>query len=156
VARAGLPQYATMLYGHVETVEERVNHLLRLRALQDETGHFLAFTPLSFHPEGTYLEHLPPPTGYDDLRSVAVSRLVLDNFPHIKTFWIMNTAQVSQVALWYGADDFDGTVHEYEITYPEGEMGHKEQVLTRARLCCLIEEAGRVPVERDSLYNARS
>ncbi|MCC6730378.1 MAG: CofH family radical SAM protein [Chthonomonadales bacterium] len=155
VARAGLPQYATMLYGHVETVEERVDHLLRLRALQDETGHFLAFTPLSFHPEGTYLSDLPSPTGVDDLRAIAVSRLVLDNFAHIKSFWIMNSAQVSQVALWYGADDFDGTVHEYEITYPEGEIGRKEQVLTRRELLSLIAEAGREPIERDSLYRER-
>ncbi|HSV73233.1 MAG TPA: cyclic dehypoxanthinyl futalosine synthase [Chthonomonadales bacterium] len=152
VARAGLPQYATMLYGHMESVEERVDHLLRLRALQDETGHFLAFTPLSFHPEGTWLDHLPEPTGFDDLRSLAVARLVLDNFAHIKTFWVMNTPQVSQAALWYGADDMDGTVHEYEITYPPGEMGRKRQALTRPQLIALIEEAGRTPVERDSLY----
>ena len=152
VARAGLPQYATMLYGHVETLEERVDHLIRLRELQAETRNFLAFTPLSFHPEGTYLEDLPAPTGQDDLRTIAVSRLMLDDIPHIKSFWIMNTAQVSQVALWYGADDIDGTVHEYEITYPEGEMGRKQQVLTRPQLLRLIEEAGRVPVERDSHY----
>jgi len=152
VAAAGLPQYATMLYGHVETIEERADHLVRLRELQDETGHFLAFTPLSFHPEGTFLEHLPAPTGMDDLRNLAVSRLVLDNFPHIKSFWIMNTVQVSQVALWYGADDMDGTVHEYEITYPEGHLGEKTQVVTRRQLIRLIKEAGRMPVERDSLY----
>lgn len=152
VARAGLPQYATMLYGHVETIEERVTHLVRLRELQDEIGNFLAFTPLSFHPEGTYLEHLPAPTGEDDLRAIALARLALDNIPHIKSFWIMNTPQVSQIALWYGADDLDGTVHEYEITYPENEMGNKHQVLTRQRLTRLIEEAGRTPIERDSLY----
>lgn len=153
VAKAGLPQYATMLYGHVETIEERAEHLLRLRELQDETGHFLAFTPLSFHPEGTYLDHLPAPTGYDDLRNLAVSRLILDNFPHIKSFWIMNTPQISQISLWYGADDIDGTIHEYEITYPEGHLGEKTQVLTRKQLIKNIVEAGRTPVERDSLYN---
>jgi aminodeoxyfutalosine synthase len=152
VSAAGLPQYATMLYGHVETIEERAEHLLRLRRLQDELGNFLAFTPLSFHPEGTYLADVPAPTGQDDLRAIAVSRLVLDNFPHIKSFWIMNTAQVSQVALWYGADDIDGTVHEYEITYPEGQLGQKRQVLTRRQLIHAIREAGRVPMERDSLY----
>jgi len=152
VARAGLPQYATMLYGHIETIEERVDHLLRLRALQDETGHFLAFTPLSFHPEGTYLDDVPGPTGHDDLRNIAVARLLLDNFAHIKTFWVMNTPQVSQAALWYGADDMDGTVHEYEITFPPGELGRRQQVLTRRQLLALIEEAGRTPVERDSLY----
>lgn len=152
VSAAGLPQYATMLYGHVETIEERAEHLLRLRRLQDELGNFLAFTPLSFHPEGTYLADVPAPTGQDDLRAIAVSRLVLDNFPHIKSFWIMNTAQVSQVALWYGADDIDGTVHEYEITYPEGQLGQKRQVLTRRQLINAIREAGRMPMERDSLY----
>jgi aminodeoxyfutalosine synthase len=152
VAKAGLPQYATMLYGHVETLEERVEHLMRLREIQDETGHFLAFTPLSFHPEGTYLDHLPGPTGVDDLRNLAVSRLMLDNFPHIKSFWIMNTAQITQIALWYGADDIDGTIHEYEITYPEGHLGEKKQVLTRKQLLMNIREAGRAPVERDSLY----
>lgn len=153
VAAAGLPQYATMLYGHIETLQERVEHLIRLRELQDETGHFLAFTPLSFHPEGTYLDHLPMPTGQDDLRNLAVSRLVLDNFAHIKSFWIMNTAQISQLSLWYGADDIDGTIHEYEITYPEGHLGEKKQVLTRRQLLANIREAGRIPVERDSLYN---
>lgn len=152
VAKAGLPQYATMLYGHIETLEERVEHLLRLRELQDELQNFLAFTPLSFHPEGTYLDDLPAPTGYDDLRNLAVARLVLDNFPHIKSFWIMNTAQISQLSLWYGADDIDGTVHEYEITYEEGHLGEKKQVLTRRQLLKNIEEAGRTPYERDSLY----
>ncbi len=153
-ARAGLTQYATMLYGHIETVPERVEHLVKMRALQDETGHFVTFTPLSFHPEGTQLADLPHPTGDGDLRALAVSRLMLDNFAHIKTFWIMNTPQVSQLAQWYGADDLDGTIHEYEITYKDGEQGNKAQVLTRPQLIGLIEEAGRVPVERDSFYNA--
>ncbi len=153
VAKAGLPQYATMLYGHIETMEERVDHLIRLRELQDEIGNFLALTPLSFHPEGTYLDHLPPPTGQDDLRNLAVSRLMLDNFPHIKSFWIMNTAQISQLSLWYGADDIDGTIVTYEITYPEGHLGEKKQVLTRKELIRNITEAGRTPIERDSLYN---
>ncbi|MEP6755112.1 MAG: CofH family radical SAM protein [Chthonomonadales bacterium] len=152
VASAGLAQYATMLYGHIETLEERVDHLTQLRSIQDETGHFLAFTPLSFHPEGTYMDDLPAPTGQDDLRNLAVSRLMLDNFQHIKSFWIMNTAQISQLSLWYGADDIDGTIHEYEITYPEGHLGQKQQVLTRRELMKNIREAGRIPVERDSLY----
>jgi aminodeoxyfutalosine synthase len=153
-ARAGLTQYATMLYGHIETVPERVEHLVKMRALQDETGHFVTFTPLSFHPEGTQLADLPHPTGDGDLRAIAVSRLMLDNFAHIKTFWIMNTPQVSQLAQWYGADDLDGTIHEYEITYKDGEQGNKKQVLTRPQLIGLIQEAGRVPVERDSFYRA--
>ena len=152
-ADAGLLQYATMLYGHIETIPERVEHLVKMRALQDETGHFVTFTPLSFHPEGTQLSHLPHPTGDGDLRNIAISRLMLDNFAHIKTFWIMNTPQVSQLAQWYGADDLDGTIHEYEITYKDGEQGNKQQVLTRPHLVNLIVEAGRTPVERDSFYN---
>ncbi len=152
-AKAGLLQYATMLYGHIETIPERVEHLVKMRELQDETGHFVTFTPLSFHPEGTQLSHLPHPTGDGDLRNIAISRLMLDNFAHIKTFWIMNTPQVSQLAQWYGADDLDGTIHEYEITYKDGEQGNKQQVLTRPQLVNLIVEAGRKPVERDSFYN---
>ncbi len=151
-AKVGLTQYATMLYGHIETLEERAEHLVKIRALQDETRHFVTMTPLSFHPEGTELEHIPHPTGYDDLRNIAVSRLMLDNFAHIKSFWIMNTPQITQTALWYGADDVDGTVHEYEITYKDGEHGNKSQALTRKNMIRLIVEAGRVPVERDSLY----
>jgi len=152
-AEAGLTQYATMLYGHIETIPERVEHLVKMRALQDQTGHFVTFTPLSFHPEGTQLADLPHPTGDGDLRNIAISRLMLDNFAHIKTFWIMNTPQVSPLAQWYGADDLDGTIHEYEITYKDGEQGNKQQVLTRPQLVELIVEAGRTPVERDSFYN---
>ena len=152
-AKAGLTQYATMLYGHIETAEERAEHLVKLRELQDETKHFVTMTPLSFHPEGTELEHIQHPTGYDDLRNLAVSRLMLDNFSHIKSFWIMNTPQVTQLSLWYGADDVDGTVHEYEITYKDGEHGNKSQVLTQKNMIKMIEEAGRIPIERDSLYH---
>lgn len=152
-ARAGLTQYATMLYGHIETVPERVEHMVKMRELQDETGHFVTFTPLSFHPEGTQLADLPHPTGDGDLRAIAVSRLMLDNYQHIKTFWIMNTPQVSQAAQWYGADDLDGTIHEYEITYKDDAIGDKKQVLTRIQLIELITSAGRTPVERDSLYH---
>ncbi len=157
VARAaatlGLRQYATMLYGHIETLEERVDHMIQLRDLQDETGHFLTFTPLSFHPEGTELEHIEHATADDDLRTIAVSRLMLDNFEHIKSFWIMNTVPVTQAAIWYGADDVDGTVHEYEITYKDDDFGNKSQALTRDNMIRMIEEVGRIAVERDSLYN---
>ncbi len=152
-AKLGLRQYATMLYGHIETDEERVDHLIQLRELQDETGHFLCMTPLSFHPEKTELEHIQPPTAHDDLRNIAVSRLMLDNFEHIKSFWIMNTIPVTQAALWYGADDADGTVLEYEITYKEGEFGQKSQSLTPSNMIAMILEAGREPIERDSHYN---
>jgi aminodeoxyfutalosine synthase len=151
-ARVGLRQYATMLYGHIETDEERVDHLIQIRELQDETGHFLTMTPLSFHPEATELEHIEGPTGDDDLRNIAVSRLMLDNFEHIKSFWIMNTIPLTQLALWYGADDADGLVQEYEITYKDGDFGNKRQYLTADGMIRMIEEAGRVPVERDSLY----
>ena len=152
-AKLGLTQYATMLYGHIETDEERVGHLIQLRELQDETKHFICFTPLSFHPEKTELEEIKPLTGDMVLRNVAVSRLMLDNFEHIKSFWIMNSPEVTQAALWYGADDTDGLVHEYEITYKEGEFGNKSQALTYSNMCAMIREAGREPIERDSLYN---
>ncbi|MFN8221348.1 MAG: CofH family radical SAM protein [Fimbriimonadales bacterium] len=152
-AKLGLKQYATMLYGHIETIEERVDHLIQLRDLQDETGHFLTMTPLCFHPEGTELADLPHPTADTDLRNIAVSRLMLDNFEHIKSFWIMNTVPVTQAATWYGADDVDGTVHEYEITYADDAQGNKSQVLTKANMIRMITEAGRIPIERDSLYN---
>lgn len=152
-AGLGLAQYATMLYGHIETDEERVDHLIQIRELQDETKHFLTMTPLSFHPEATELEHVKPPTGDDDLRNIAVSRLMLDNFDHIKSFWIMNTVSVTQMALWYGADDADGLVLEYEITYKDGEFGKKSQALTYENMVRMIEEVGRIPVERDSFYN---
>jgi aminodeoxyfutalosine synthase len=152
-AKLGLKQYATMLYGHIETDEERVDHLVQLRELQDETKHFLCMTPLSFHPENTELPDTPHPTGDDDLRNIAVSRLMLDNFEHIKSFWIMNTPAVTQVALWYGADDADGTVFEYEITYEDGDFGNKSQSLHPANMVAMIREAGRIPIERDSHYN---
>ncbi|HET6384152.1 MAG TPA: aminofutalosine synthase MqnE [Armatimonadota bacterium] len=149
--RAGLRSNATMLYGHLETPEERAEHMVRLRELQDETGGFLTFIPLSFHPENTELDHLPPTTGLEDLRQLAVARLMLDNFEHIKSFWIMITPEVAQASLWYGADDVDGTIVEYEITRPED--GSTRQQLTRQDLIQLIVEAGRRPVERDNLYN---
>jgi aminodeoxyfutalosine synthase len=151
-SKLGLSQYATMLYGHIETVEERVDHLIQLRELQDETGHFLTMTPLCFHPEGTELAELPLPTADADLRNIALSRLLLDNFEHVKSFWVMNTVPVTQMAQWYGADDVDGLVQEYEITYDLKSFGNKNQALTYDNMVHMIEEAGRVPVERDSLY----
>ncbi len=149
--RSGLPSNATMLYGHVENTEEKVYHLTRLREVQDETGGFLCYIPLSFHPERTEIDHLPGPTGQLDLREIAVGRLMLDNFPHIKTFWIMNTIEISQVALWYGADDLDGTVMDYEITRESIEA--TRQRLSQRELLGRIVEAGRKPLERDSLYH---
>jgi len=149
--RLGIPSNATMLYGHVETAEERIDHLLRLRELQDETGGFLAFVPLPFHPENTALAHLPPTTAFDDLRTIAVSRLMLDNFPHIKAFWIMLGEKLAQVSLSFGADDLDGTVVEEQITHSAGAK--TPQGLAKAELVNLIRGARRVPVERDTIYN---
>ena len=149
--RSGLPSNATMLYGHIENTQEKVYHLTRLRDVQDETGGFLAYIPLSFHPDRTELADLPGPTGCLDLKEVAIGRLMLDNFPHVKTFWIMNTIEISQTALWYGADDIDGTVMDYEIT--RRSYDETQQRLTQREFLDRIVEAGRRPVERDTLYN---
>ncbi len=147
----GLRSNATMLYGHVETFEHRVDHLLRLRALQDETGGFQAFIPLAFHPDGNGMKNLPAPTAMDDLRTVAVSRLVLDNFEHIKAYWVSMTPKLAQVALAFGADDLDGTiVHE---TIYKAAGSRSPDGLSVEQLVRLIREAGRRPVERDTLYN---
>jgi aminodeoxyfutalosine synthase len=155
IARAahqiGLRSNATMLYGHIESDEERVEHLLALRALQDETGGFVAFIPLAFHPENTGLAHLPKPTGFTDLKTIAISRLLLDNFDHIKAYWIMLTPRIAQIALRFGADDIDGTVVEEKIYHDAGAT--TAQFTSRAQLERLIREAGRVPMERDTLYN---
>ena len=151
-ARHGLRSNATLLYGHVETVEERVEHLCRLRALQDETGHFMCFIPLAFHPGNTELDHLPGPTGFDDLMTTAVSRLMLDNFGHINAYWIMLTPRIAQTALNMGADCLDGTVVEEKIVHMAGASSPVG--LTVDELCRLIREAGRRPVQRDSLFNA--
>ena len=109
-----------MLYGHVENDEDRVDHLLKLRALQDETGGFQTFIPLAFHPDNTPLDHLPVTTGLTDIRQIAVSRLMLDNFPHIKAYWQMMTPKIAQIALRFGADDLDGTVIEEKIYHDAG------------------------------------
>jgi len=148
--RLGLKSNATMLYGHVETTEEKVDHLILLREAQDETGGFMTFIPLAFHPENTRLSHLKKATAMEDLRNIAVARLMLDNFPHVKAFWIMITPRVAQIALSYGADDMDGTVTTEEIVHAAG--AGTSQSLTRNDLVTLIREAGRDPVERDTLY----
>ncbi len=149
--RLGLRSNATMLYGHVETIEERLDHMILLREAQDETAGFMAFIPLAFHPENTRLSHLPKPSAVEDLRQVAVGRLMLDNFPHVKAYWIMMTPRVAQSALHFGADDMDGTVVTEEIFHEAGSGS--PQLVSRDDLVRLIEEAGRVPVERDTLYN---
>jgi aminodeoxyfutalosine synthase len=147
----GIESNCTMLYGHVEKPEHRVDHLLRLRALQDETGGFNAFIPLAYHPENNYMGLEYHTTGIDDLRTIATSRLVLDNIAHIKAYWVMITPKLAQVALAFGADDLDGTVVEERIYHMAG--ADTEQHLTRAELERVVREAGFVPVQRDTLYN---
>jgi aminodeoxyfutalosine synthase len=148
----GFRSNATMLYGHVETEEERVDHLLKLRELQDQTHGFVTFIPLAFHPDNTALSHIPKPTGYADLRNIAVSRLLLDNFAHIKAYWVMLSPAIAQIALRFGANDLDGTVVEEKIYHDAGAV--TSEFTSRADLERLIRAAGRVPVERDTLYNA--
>ena len=149
--RIGLRSNATMLYGHVETMEERVDHLAKLREAQDDTHGFVAFIPLAFHPDNTPLAHIPKTTGYDDLRNIAVSRLLLDNFDHIKAYWIMLTPSIAQIALRFGANDMDGTVVEEKIYHDAG--ANTAEFTPRGELERLIRAAGRIPVERDTLYN---
>jgi aminodeoxyfutalosine synthase len=152
VHSAGIPSNCTMLYGHVETAEERVDHLIALRELQDETEGFQCLIPLAFHPDNTALDHLPPTGGRLDLQTLAVSRLVLDNVPHLKAYWIMLGEKVAQIALHFGANDLDGTIFDERITRAAG--GTAGTGMARRRLERLITEAGRVPVLRDTLYNA--
>jgi aminodeoxyfutalosine synthase len=146
----GLRSNATMLYGHVENDEDRVDHLLKLRQLQDETSGFQTYIPLAFHPEHTALKHLYTTTGMDDVKNIAIGRLVLDNFPHVKSYWQMVTPKVAQITLRFGADDIDGTVIEEKIYHDAGAT--TPQGLRRDELIRLIREAGREPVERDTLY----
>lgn len=146
----GLRSNATMLYGHIEKPWHRIDHLIRLRQLQDETGGFQTFIPLAFHPENSRLGHLPKPSVITDLKTIAISRLMLDNFPHIKAYWVMLGVKTAQIALSFGADDIDGTVVHEKIYHDAGSQ--EPQELTVAEIRRLIEEAGRIPVERDTLY----
>jgi aminodeoxyfutalosine synthase len=148
--QVGLKSNATMLYGHIENDEDRVDHLMKLRAVQDETGGFQTFIPLAFHPANTALSHLGTTTGFMDIKSIAVARLVLDNFPHIKAYWQMMTAKIAQIALRFGADDLDGTVIEEKIYHDAGAT--TPQGMRREELVRLIKEAGREPIERDTMY----
>jgi aminodeoxyfutalosine synthase len=146
----GIKTNATMLYGHIETIEDRVDHLLKLRDLQDKTEGFQAFIPLSYHPKNTKIGGFYS-SGIDDLKTIAISRLVLDNFNHIKAYWIMLGEKVSQVALLFGADDIDGTIIEEKITHSAGAMGGEG--MTREELTHIIKKTGKVPVQRDAFYN---
>ena len=150
----GLRTNVTMLYGHIETMAERVDHMLRTRALQDDTGGLQAFIPLAFHPDNNQMRKLPAPSASDTLRVLAVSRLVLDNIEHIKAFWIATGVEVAQLALWYGANDLDGTVQEERIYHMAGSR--TPETLTTADIRRLIRAAGREPVERDTLYRVKS
>jgi aminodeoxyfutalosine synthase len=149
--QAGLRTNATMLYGHVETEEERVDHLMKLRELQDETHGFVTFIPLAFHPDNTALSHIPAASGYTDLRNIAVARLMLDNFDHIKAYWIMLSPAIAQIAQRFGASDLDGTVAEEKIYHDAG--ARTSEFTPHMELERLIRAAGRVPVERDTAYN---
>ena len=149
----GLHSTATMLYGHIESAEDRTDHLLQLRGLQDQTRGFQTFIPLAFHPANTELGKLvewDETSGFMDLKNIAVSRLMLDNFPHIKAYWIMMSPRVAQIALRFGADDLDGTVAEEKIYHDAGAK--TPQVMTRQQIVRLIKEAGFEPFERDTLY----
>ena len=147
----GMRTNVTMLYGHIETMAERVDHLLRVRRLQDETRGFQAFIPLAFHPDNNQMRKLPAPTASDTLRVHAVARLLLDNVDHIKAYWISSGVEVSQTALWFGADDLDGTVQEETIYHMAGSK--TPTALSTDDIEALIRDSGREPIERDTLYN---
>jgi len=152
VHRAGVKSNCTMLYGHIETDADRVDHMLALRELQDETGGFQAFIPLAFHNQNNRLRKLNPPTGLDDLKNLAVGRLLLDNIPHIKAYWPMHTPELAQLSLRMGVDDVDGTVVEEHIYHMAG--ARTEQAMSVEELVEFIHQAGRLPVERDALYRS--
>src|SRR5436305_9748622 len=153
VHAAGLKTNATMLYGHIESIADRVDHLIRLREQQDKSGGFQCFIPLAFYPPGTQLSHLPGPSGVDSLKTMAVSRLMLDNFPHIKSYWVMLGKRLAQVALHYGANDLDGTITEgRELTESYSVESGGEVKMSKQEIVALIEDAGLEAVERDTLY----
>jgi aminodeoxyfutalosine synthase len=146
----GISTNCTMLYGHIETHEERVDHLVRLREQQDKSGGFLAFIPLAFHPANTEMAELPSTTGFDDIKTLAIGRLMLDNIPHVKAFWIMLGLKVAQLSTVFGVDDLDGTVVEERITHMAGAT--TPEALSKDDLVAMIAETGHKPVERDTLY----
>ena len=147
----GMRSNITMLYGHIETIQERVDHMLRTRDLQDRTGGLQAFIPLAFHPDNNQMRKLPAPSAADTLRTHAVARLMLDNVPHVKGFWIATGVEVAQISLWFGVDDLDGTVQEERIYHMAG--ARTPEAMSTADIRRLIRRAGREPVERDTLYN---
>jgi aminodeoxyfutalosine synthase len=151
---AGLKTNATMLYGHIESIEDRVDHLVQLREQQEKSGGFQCFIPLAFYPEGTQLSHLPGPSAVDSLKTIAVSRLMLDNFAHIKAYWVMLGKGLAQVALHYGANDLDGTITEGgELSESYSVESNQEVKMNKQEIIALIEDAGFEAVERDTVYN---
>ena len=148
--RLGMRTNVTMLYGHIETYAERVDHMMQCRDLQDETGGFQAFIPLAFHPDNNQMRKLPAPGGADTLRTHAVARLMCDNIPHVKAFWIATGVDIAQAALWFGVDDLDGTVQEEKIYHMAGSS--TPEGMTTAELTRLVRAAGREPLERDTFY----
>jgi aminodeoxyfutalosine synthase len=154
VHAAGLKTNATMLYGHIESTADRVDHLIRLREQQDKSGGFQCFIPLAFYPPDTQLAHLPGPSGVDSLKTIAISRLMLDNFAHIKAYWVMLGKRLAQVALHYGANDLDGTITEGgELSEAYSVEANNEVKMTKQEIVALIEDAGFEAVERDTIYN---
>ena len=154
VHAAGLKTNATMLYGHIESIEDRVDHLVRLREQQEKSGGFQCFIPLAFYPPGTQLTHLPGPSGVDSLKTIAISRLMLDNFAHIKAYWVMLGKPLAQIALHYGANDLDGTITEGgELTESYSVEANNEVKMSKQEIVALIEDAGFEAVERDTVYN---
>ena len=149
--RIGLKSNATLLFGHIETWEETIDHLIMLRELQDETGGFQAFIPLPFHSSNTLMGHIPKPTACEQLKIFSISRLMLDNFDHIKAYWIMLGLKIAQLSLFFGADDIDGTVVEEKITHAAG--AETANGISIKELLCLIKQTGKQPVQRDTLYN---
>jgi aminodeoxyfutalosine synthase len=149
----GMKTNSTMLYGHIETPESKVDHMLRLRDLQDRTGGFRTFIPLAFHPDNTRLKHLPRSTGAEDLKHIAIGRLLLDNIPHIMAYWVTETPEVAQLGLSFGADDLDGTIMVDEEIINAAGGKHVEGAMTKERFAAMIREAGRIPVERDTEFN---
>src|SRR5205823_5132779 len=154
VHAVGLKTNATMLYGHIESIADRVDHLIRLREQQDKSGGFQCFIPLAFYPQGTQLAHLPGPSGVDSLKTIAISRLMLDNFAHIKAYWVMLGKRLAQVALHYGANDLDGTITEGgELSESYSVEAGNEVKMSKQEIIALIEDAGFEAVERDTIYN---
>ncbi len=150
-SKVGIKVNSSILYGHIETFEERVSHLLELRELQDEIENIMAFVPFPFFPKNTNMRDFGNKRGYDDLKMLAVARLFLDNIPHIKAFWIMITPMLAQISQFFGVDDLDGTVEEEKIIHSAG--AETKEGMGKEEMIKLIKKSGKIPVERDTIYN---